>query len=91
MGYLEPLTIAAYRGGLPKTTSRNRRADQLALMSMLSVLRERGAENPAAHVSHLFVKGFGRGVDLGQYPHTNPVYDEMTDIDITTLLALRFL
>jgi hypothetical protein len=91
MGYLLPLTLAGYRAGLPKTASRNRRADQLALRSMYTVLSLRGAENPHAHLADLFIRTFGGGVELGQFPHTNPEFDGTSDIDITTLLALRFL
>lgn len=91
MGFLEPLTIASYRSGLPKMTSRNRRADQLAYRSMLRCVAQRGGTNPKAHVNDLFQQTFGTGVDLGQFPHSTPAYDGTTDVDITTLLSLRFL
>lgn len=91
MGYVRPLTIAAYRSGLPKTASRHRKADQLSYRSMDRVLRQRGAENPSAHIEDLFKRTFGRGVDLGQSPWADPRYNGDPSIDIDTLLALRFL
>lgn len=91
MGYLRPLTIAAYRSGLPKTASRNRQADLLAYRSMEEALLAEGAENPSARIEDLFVTTFGRGVDLGVAPWAAPRYDESTPLDIDTLLALRFL
>ncbi|GAA5038740.1 hypothetical protein [Actinopolymorpha pittospori] len=91
MGYLRPLTIAAYRSGLPKSTSRNRRADSLVFKAMARMLSARGDENESAVIQHLFLETFGRGVELGPFPSTNPSYDGESDVDIDTLLALRFI
>lgn len=91
MGYLRPLTIAAYRSGLPKTASRNRRADVLAYRSMENALDAEGADNLSARIEDLFVDTFGRGVDCGVAPWSDPHYDERTPVDVDTLLALRFL
>lgn len=91
MGYLRPLTIAAYRSGLPKTASRNRRADALTYQSMERTLTLRGSTNPSAEIETLFKETFGRGVELGPTPWNKPTYDETTELDIDTLLALRFL
>jgi hypothetical protein len=91
MGYLRPLTIAAYRSGLPKSASRNRRADSLVFKAMARILRARGDENESAVIQHLFLETFGRGVELGPFPSTNPSYDGESDVDIDTLLALRFI
>lgn len=91
MGYLRPLTIAAYRSGLPKSASRNRRADSLVYKAMARVLKQRGDENESAVIQRLFLDTFGRGVELGPFPHTNPTFDGSKDVDIDTLLALRFI
>lgn len=91
MGYLRPLTIAAYRSGLPKTASRNRKADALTYRSIERVLSRQGVDNTSARIEALFVGTFGRGVDLGTAPWHDPHYDGTTELDIDTLLALRFL
>ncbi|MEZ0447371.1 hypothetical protein [Cellulomonas sp. ICMP 17802] len=91
MGYLRPLTIATYRSGLPKTSSRNRKADVVAYQSMIRAVARRGSNNPPAEVRKLFVDTFGTGVELGEAPWAGPRYDGETEIDIDTLLALRFL
>ncbi len=90
MGYLRPLTIAAYRSGLPKSY-RNRRADALAFKAMVRVLKSRGDQNESAVIQRLFLETFGRGVELGPFPSTNPIYDGSSNVDIDTLLALRFI
>lgn len=91
MGYLRPLTIAAYRSGLPKSGSRNRRADTLIFKTLARVLRDEGSTNESAAVAELFLATFGRGVELGPFPSTNPTFDSVTHLDIDTLLALRFI
>ena len=91
MGYLRPLTIAAYRSGLPKSASRNRKADSLTYRSMARVLTKQSVPNPAARIQGLFLDTFGRGVTVRTGDWITPEYDGTTDLDIDTLLALRFL
>lgn len=91
MGYLRPVTIAAYRSGLPKSTSRHRRADTLTYRSMERHLESKGIEGSHRVIRELFIETFGSGVDLQEFPSTNPTYDGHTEIDIETFLALAFL
>lgn len=91
MGYLRPLTIASYRTGLPKTASRNRKADALTYQAMEHHVRSRGSANPVKEITQLFLDTFGRGVDVGVSPWSSPRYDERSPVDIDTLLALRFI
>lgn len=91
MGYVRTLTVAAYRSGLPRTTSRNRRADVLTFRSMVQALVDRGSSNPRRHLHDLFLGTFGRNVDLGAFPYSEPKFDGCDPVDIDTLLALRFL
>ncbi|USQ79195.1 hypothetical protein NF556_16465 [Ornithinimicrobium faecis] len=90
MGYLMPLTVAAYRSGLPRSQSRNRKADALVYKVTARALRDRGESNESAVIQRLFLDTFGRGVELGPFPSTNPAYDG-SEVDIDTLLALRFI
>jgi len=89
MGFIRPRTIAAYRSGLPKERSRNRRADALAFQSVLLAMG--GEDADLRKVSVLFTDTFGKGVDIGAAPWHQPKYDEKTPIDIEALLTLRFL
>ena len=91
MGYLRPLTIASYRSGLPKNSSRNRKADDLLYRSVSRVIESRGSSNPTKEIDELFSATFGSGVDVGVAPWADPRYDEAETVDIDTLLALRFL
>lgn len=90
MGYLRPLTIAAYRSGLPRSNARSRRADALIYKAMARAIKSRGDRNESAVIQELFLDTFGRGVELGPFPSTNPTYDG-SEVDIDTLLALRFI
>jgi hypothetical protein len=91
MGYLRPSTIASYRSGLPKTASRNRRADDLVYRSVWRVIVARGSTNPSKEIDELFTRTFGTGVDVGVAPWADPRYNETDEVDIDTLLVLRFL
>ena len=46
MGYLRPLTIASYRSGLPKSSSRNRRADDLLYQTVFHADRGSRLDKP---------------------------------------------
>jgi hypothetical protein len=89
MDYMRPLTIASYRSGLPQ--GRNRRADDLTYQSMILAVRRAGQTHPEQVIARLFMDVFGAGVDVGPMPSAQPHYDEHTDIDINSLLALRLL
>jgi len=90
MDYVRPLTVAAYRSGLPQSQSRNRRADAVAYAILREEYEKRGSKRPEASISTDVCESLGRGVDIGESPWDNPLYDG-TPVDITELLALRFL
>ncbi len=91
MGYLRPITIATYASGMPKLSSRQRKADVLAYSSMLTTLRRRGVDKQGRPVAALFRETFGLGVEVGDEPWDKPRYDGRTSVDIDALLALRFI
>ena len=90
MDYARPITIAAYRSGLPKSRSRNRGADVLIYHSMLDELARRQAETREAELSALVKEAYGRGLDLGGSLDDEPRYDGKTPLDVNALLALDF-
>ncbi len=72
MGYLRPLTIASYRSGLPKSSSRNRGADDLLYQTVSHLIEARGSTNPTKEIDELFRTTFGAGVDVGVAPWAKP-------------------
>ena len=91
MDYVRPLTVACYRSGLPKSRSRHRKADSMIYRALIADVRECGVAMPERHVSDLFQRAIGRGVDVGHNPWSDPHYDGHTELDVGALLALRFL
>lgn len=94
MQYLLPSTVAVYRAGFP-SRSRHRQADRLVYKEML---REAAARLPATDavkartwIGERFRESFGRGVNFSDPPKWAPTHDGTTEIDISALLALRFL
>lgn len=91
LDYVRPLTIAAYRSGLPKSRSANRKIDLVVYRAMLAELRDSGIESPQSHLHKLFIDALGKGVEVGLSPWSEPHYDGTSDLDINELLAIRFI
>jgi hypothetical protein len=94
--YLKPLSVAVYRSGFSRQRSRHRRADQLVYRSILKEWQKKSASGTASNLmSHLVNTGSSvfAGVDFSQatHPHSNPVFNEQDQVDINSLLALRYL
>ena len=90
MDYPRPITIATYRAGLPKTSGRNRHADDLVYLALIEELRRRDSQTPAFHLAELVKASFGDGIDVGNAKDGVPTYDGKADIDVSAVLALRF-
>ncbi|MDL4777723.1 methylation-associated defense system protein MAD7 [Actinomadura xylanilytica] len=90
MDYIQPLTIASYRAGLPKTR-RHRHAHTLIYHLLIEQLRQRGVEAPEQNLGNKLRKAVGAGVNIGPTGQWVPEYDGRTDIDINALLSLYFL
>lgn len=90
MDYIQPLTIASYRAGLPKTR-RHRHAHTLIYDLLIEELKQRGAEQPEKTLSAELKKAVGDGVIIGPPSHWLPEYDGRTPVDINALLSLYFL
>jgi hypothetical protein len=90
MDYIQPLTIASYRAGLPKTR-RHRHAHTLIYDLLIEQLRLRGAEQPEKTLGAELKKAVGEGVVIGPPSRWLPEYDGQTPVDINALLSLYFL
>jgi hypothetical protein len=90
LDYIQPLTIASYRAGLPKTR-RHRHAHTLIYHLLIDQLEQRGVETAKSGLRDLLEKAIGTGVDIGAAGQWVPKYDGHTDIDINALLSLYFL
>jgi hypothetical protein len=93
MDFVVPLSLAAYRSGLPKARSRNRKADVLIYEVMkIAQSRSANAEGGARReIQQLFERSLGHGVNLGAALYPTPAYDGTSEVDINSLLELRFL
>lgn len=85
-----PLTLAAYRAGLPKERTRHRGIDDAVHRLLLDALARRGAPRPAAALRDLVVGTVGRGLDVGPQPYWEPLLADPARLDIGALLELRF-
>ena len=89
MDYIQPLTIASYRAGLPKER-RHRLAHTLIYDLLIEELKQRGAEQPEKTLSAALKKAVGEGVVIGPPGDWLPEYDGKTPIE-SILLSLYFL
>jgi hypothetical protein len=90
MDHIQPLTIASYRAGLPKTR-RHRHAHTLIYHLLIDQLKLRSVEAPERNLRDQLEKAVGVGVKIGPAGQWIPEYDGQTDIDINALLSLYFL
>ncbi len=93
MDFVVPLSLAAYRSGLPKMRARNRKADVL-VYEVMKIAQRRSScveSDYRGEIHQLFKRTLGHGVNLGAALYAAPKYDGSSEIDINSLLELRFL
>jgi hypothetical protein len=90
MDYIQPLTIASYRAGLPKTR-RHRHVHTLTHRVLMNELKRRGYDKPGLELRGMLEAAIGAGVSIGAMGKWKPEYDGTSDIDINALLSLYFL
>ncbi|CAN2243351.1 hypothetical protein MCEMZLE22_01072 [actinobacterium SCGC AAA044-D11] len=93
--YLRLLNVANYRVGLPTSNSRarHRRVDTMTYRVLLNFLVSKGADKPMDEIHHaVTTSSLASGVSFPEIERfwPEPKYDESTEIDINTLLELRF-
>lgn len=91
---IAPLTLAAYRAGLPKERTRHRGIDDVIYRLLLDAvardLPKPGSGAPAAALRELVTRTIGRGLGIGPGPMWEPRLDDSGKLDIGALLAFRF-
>jgi hypothetical protein len=89
-----PLTLAAYRAGLPKERQRHRGIDDTVYRLLLEAIdREApggGSGGTAAALRELVTRTIGRGLAIGPGPKWEPRLEDPSKLDIGALLAFRF-
>lgn len=87
---LAPLTLAAYRAGLPTQRVRHRGLDDVVYRLLLAAFDRSGAASSAAALRELVVRTVGRGLEIGPAPRWEPRLAEVAALDIGALLEFRF-
>jgi len=90
-----PLTLAAYRAGLPKERTRHRGVDDVVYSLLLTELERRGADtggstSARAQLRELVTRTVGRGLTIGPEPRWEPRLTDPERLDIGALLEFRF-
>ncbi|GAA1276103.1 hypothetical protein GCM10009609_43880 [Pseudonocardia aurantiaca] len=86
-----PLTLAAYRAGLPKDRTRHAGIDD-AVYQLLLDAAQRGAPGSArTELRELVARTLGRGLVIGPEPRWEPRLTDVSQLDIGALLEFRFL
>ena len=89
---IAPLTLAAYRAGLPKERTRHRGIDDFIYQVLVAELARTAGHGPAvAQLRELVVRTVGRGLEIGPQPRWEPQLRDPDQLDIGALLELRFL
>lgn len=86
-----PLTLAAYRAGLPRDRTRHRGMDDFAYQVLVAGMARAGSGNAVADLRDLVVRTVGRGLAIGPQPRWEPTLADPSQLDIGALLELRFL
>jgi hypothetical protein len=85
-----PLTLAAYRAGLPVKRDRHRGIDDAVYRLLLDAVERTGAGSAATELRELVSRTVGRGLSIGPQPRWAPAVADVTELDIGALLEFRF-
>lgn len=86
-----PLTLAAYRAGLPKERSRHRGIDEFVYRWLVAEVNNRASGAAKKELHALVARTLGRGLAIGPQPRWEPHLANAAKLDIAALLAFRFL
>lgn len=85
-----PLTLAAYRAGLPTQRVRQRGIADFVYVLLLAEIERRGSRAARADLRALVVSMVGRGLTIGPPPSWEPQLADAAQLDIGALLEFRF-
>jgi len=85
-----PLTLAAYRAGLPTRRDRHRGIDEFVYRLLLAEIARRGSRARRADLRELVARAVGHGLTIGPEPRWEPQLEDPTRLDISALLEFRF-
>ncbi|WP_447005884.1 methylation-associated defense system protein MAD7 [Saccharothrix isguenensis] len=87
-----PITLAAYRAGVPRTRSRHRFIDDVTYQLLRAeVARKTPDANPDGALRRIIGENLGHGLRIGPPPKWEPELIEPDKLDISALLEFRFL
>lgn len=87
-----PLTLLAYKTGLPAETSRQRRVHTFLYKILIDALGDSATGPPAAaQLRALFKVAFGGGVEIDSGPAFDGRYDGKKELDLHVLLTVLYL
>lgn len=86
-----PLTLAAYRAGLPKTRTRHRRIDEFTYQLLRAEVARTAAAEVDGELRRVISGNIGQGLRIGPGPQWKPVLVDPSQLDISALLEVRFL
>lgn len=85
-----PLTLAAYRAGLPKERTRHRGIDDAIYHLLLDAVERGGSSSATGDLRELVTQTVGRGLSIGPPPRWEPQIADVEQLDIGALLEFRF-
>jgi hypothetical protein len=85
-----PLTLAAYRSGLPVKRDRHRGIDDTVYHLLVDALGRSGSASPVSDLRDLVVASVGGGLQIGPQPRWEPRLGDVSQLDIGALLEFRF-
>ncbi|QKV78061.1 hypothetical protein [Amycolatopsis sp. Hca4] len=86
-----PITLAAYRAGVPRTRSRHRFIDDVTYQLLRAEVARKSTNNPDGELRRIIEDNLGHGLRIGPAPKWEPELAEPDKLDISALLEFRFL
>lgn len=86
-----PITLAAYRAGVPRTRSRHRFIDDVTYQLLHTEVARNYHVNPDGELRRIIEGNIGHGLRIGPGPKWEPELLDPSKLDISALLEFRFL